>query len=189
MAISRREFLWTVGSGCVLAGLSCRRDQEAPRTGSSEQDLAELAIRTLKARGVEYADIRVCRYRFQEVYAEDYSFKRLVDSEHSGFGIRALVNGAWGFAASQVLDEPTVGQDGRFLEATARFLTSLKERGFTILLVTHDLEFASAVAERWIFLEEGAVIGDGCPEDLMKNDYLISKGFFEEMTAPSVPGC
>ena len=86
-----------------------------------------------------------------------------------------------------ILDEPTVGQDGRFLEATARFLTSLKEHGFTILIVTHDLEFARAVAERWIFLEEGKVMGDGRPEELMKDDALISQGFFEDMTGPSVP--
>jgi TldD protein len=76
----------------------------------TDKDLAELAIQTLRGRGADYGDIRVCRYRYQEIYAENRSFKRLVDTEHSGFGIRVLHNGAWGFAASQVLDEAAVRQ-------------------------------------------------------------------------------
>lgn len=75
-----------------------------------------------------------------------------------------------------VLDEPTVGQDGRFLEAIARLLISLKELGFTILIVTHDLEFALATAERWIVLHEGQVAGDGSPYELTRNEQLIRVG-------------
>ena len=75
-----------------------------------------------------------------------------------------------------VLDEPTVGQDGRFLEALAGLLLSLREKGFTVVIVTHDLEFALATAERWLVLYGGRVVGTGPPEVLTGDPALIRMG-------------
>ncbi len=75
-----------------------------------------------------------------------------------------------------VLDEPTVGQDGRFLEVLAELLFSLKEKGLAIVMVTHDMEFALATAERWIVVHEGQVVGDGPPDRLSKDEALIQMG-------------
>jgi len=86
-----------------------------------------------------------------------------------------------------ILDEPTAGQDGRFLEATAHFLASLKALGFTIVMVTHDFEFAAATAERWILLEKGKVIADGPPEELLKDGDLIA--CFDEGPGHAMPAC
>ena len=60
-----------------------------------------------------------------------------------------------------VLDEPTAGQDGRSREALALTLNKLAEEGLTTLVVTHDLEFAGAVASRWILLKDGQIKADG----------------------------
>ena len=65
-----------------------------------------------------------------------------------------------------VLDEPTAGQDGRFRETLAEALNTLAEAGLTTLVVTHDLEFAAAVAPRWILLEDGVAALDGRPADV-----------------------
>ena len=62
-----------------------------------------------------------------------------------------------------VLDEPTVGQDGHFKEALVHFLRMLEEFGFTLIIVTHDFEFARAATDRWVVLEDGKVVGDGPP--------------------------
>ena len=75
-----------------------------------------------------------------------------------------------------VLDEPTVGQDGRFLEALASLLLSLREKGFTIVIVTHDLKFAFATAERWVVMYNGRVVGTGPPRKLAGNKALIQMG-------------
>jgi energy-coupling factor transporter ATP-binding protein EcfA2 len=75
-----------------------------------------------------------------------------------------------------VIDEPTVGQDGRFLETIAGLITSLRDKGCTVLVVTHDLEFALAVSDRWVVLHEGRKVGDGKPEELMKDGELIRMG-------------
>jgi energy-coupling factor transporter ATP-binding protein EcfA2 len=75
-----------------------------------------------------------------------------------------------------VIDEPTVGQDGRFLETIAGLITSLREKGYTVLLVTHDLEFALATSDRWVVLHEGKKVGDGKPETLLEDKALMRLG-------------
>ncbi len=54
-----------------------------------------------------------------------------------------------------ILDEPTVGQDGRFLQRLARLLDHLRQTGMATLLVTHDRTFADAVADQWLELNDG----------------------------------
>jgi energy-coupling factor transport system ATP-binding protein len=71
-----------------------------------------------------------------------------------------------------ILDEPTIGQDGRFREILAHVLSDLEDRGFTIIIVTHDLDFAKAATDRWIVLLDGKVVGDGLPEDLLSDKRL-----------------
>jgi energy-coupling factor transport system ATP-binding protein len=75
-----------------------------------------------------------------------------------------------------VIDEPTVGQDGRFLETIAALIASLQDRGYTVVVVTHDLEFALAVADRWILLHEGKKMGDGRAKEIMGDPELIRIG-------------
>jgi energy-coupling factor transport system ATP-binding protein len=75
-----------------------------------------------------------------------------------------------------VLDEPTVGQDGRFREALVGLLNALEERGFTTVIVTHDLEFAEATADRWIVLHEGKIVADGSPRAVRHDEELIRLG-------------
>ncbi|RQH49128.1 TldD/PmbA family protein [Okeania hirsuta] len=70
-------------------------------------ELATFAIDLIRQSGCEYGDIRLCIYRSQNLTARDRSLNRLEDKVNSGFGVRVLLNGAWGFAAShrQSLEE------------------------------------------------------------------------------------
>ncbi len=80
-----------------------------------------------------------------------------------------------------VLDEPTSGQDGRFRETLAVLLGELKDRGLTVLMATHDLDFARATADRWVILYEGRVVADGSPRDLLNDRQLIHSGALPEL--------
>jgi energy-coupling factor transporter ATP-binding protein EcfA2 len=75
-----------------------------------------------------------------------------------------------------ILDEPTVGQDGRFKEALAALLKIFEEKGFTLVIVTHDLDFALATTDRWIVLHDGRVVADGNPQDIRHDEQLIRLG-------------
>ena len=61
-----------------------------------------------------------------------------------------------------VLDEPTVGLDGRGLAQLLAWLAELREQGITIVLVTHDLDLA-ARADRVITMDNGAITADDTP--------------------------
>ena len=72
------------------------------------KDLAELALDTAKSKGASYADIRICRYRDQEILGRDRRIESTADTENTGFGIRVIVSGAWGFASSYKLEKDEV---------------------------------------------------------------------------------
>jgi energy-coupling factor transport system ATP-binding protein len=78
-----------------------------------------------------------------------------------------------------VLDEPTVGQDGRFKGAMAKILEIFENQGITTIIVTHDLDFAQAAADRWIVMHDGQVMADGLPEDIRYDEQLILNGVLE----------
>ncbi|MBD2086855.1 TldD/PmbA family protein [Trichocoleus sp. ST-U3] len=63
-------------------------------------ELSQLAIDLIRKAGCEYGDVRFCSYRTQNLYARDRSLSNLSDNVNSGFGVRVLLDGAWGFAAS-----------------------------------------------------------------------------------------
>ena len=63
-------------------------------------ELANLAIDLIRQAGCEYGDIRLCSYQTQSLTARDRSLTNLADNVSSGFGVRLLLDGAWGFAAS-----------------------------------------------------------------------------------------
>jgi energy-coupling factor transport system ATP-binding protein len=74
-----------------------------------------------------------------------------------------------------VLDEPTTGQDAAFREALIKLLDELGARGMTVVLATHDLEFAEQVAPRWIALANGAVVADGPPDAVMADTEAMAR--------------
>jgi len=70
---------------------------------SSAIDLAHHALNVAQHCGAKYADVRVTRYLRQNIMCEDERVSGITDSEDIGFGVRVLVNGAWGFAGSNGL--------------------------------------------------------------------------------------
>jgi energy-coupling factor transporter ATP-binding protein EcfA2 len=74
-----------------------------------------------------------------------------------------------------VLDEPTAGQDESFRRELGRFISELLGEGKTVLLVTHDLEFAAEHAGRWIALAGGRIVADGPPDSVMADPSAMSE--------------
>ncbi len=74
-----------------------------------------------------------------------------------------------------VLDEPTAGQDEHFRRELARFIFELQGEGRTIVLVTHDLEFAAEHASHWLVLADGRITADGPPEAVMADSEAMTQ--------------
>jgi energy-coupling factor transport system ATP-binding protein len=66
-----------------------------------------------------------------------------------------------------VLDEPTAGQDEPFRRELGKLIAELRVEGRTVVIVTHDLEFAAKYADRWLALANGRIVADGPPETVM----------------------
>jgi energy-coupling factor transport system ATP-binding protein len=83
-----------------------------------------------------------------------------------------------------VLDEPTTGQDWGFRRALGGMLGDLRAREQTVVLVTHDLEFAEGCATRWVLLAEPGthgqtVLADGTPETVMADAEQLRRAGLE----------
>ncbi|HSB03715.1 MAG TPA: ABC transporter ATP-binding protein [Thermodesulfobacteriota bacterium] len=74
-----------------------------------------------------------------------------------------------------VLDEPTAGQDESFRRELGRLIIELRAEERTVVLVTHDLEFAAEHASRWIALADGQVVADGPPEEVMADETAMKR--------------
>jgi ABC-2 type transport system ATP-binding protein len=68
------------------------------------------------------------------------------------------------------LDEPTVGMDVEARRAMWDQVRKLAARGKTILLTTHYLEEADALASRIVVMQKGKVIAEGTPQELKTAD-------------------
>ena len=76
-----------------------------------------------------------------------------------------------------LLDEPTEGLAPVIIQQIGRTIRTLKERGFTILLVEQNFRFASTVADRYYVMEHGRIIDQFANSELDANveklhDYL-----------------
>jgi len=60
-----------------------------------------------------------------------------------------------------ILDEPTIGQDYEQKEKLRQFILQMKTQGKTIIIVTHDVEFAAECDPRVLLMREGKIIADG----------------------------
>ena len=153
MAQSRREFLKTTSAAAAALGLTAcgaaqRPVEEAPSpvpssnnpaAGSGDPSFRELALLALdaaKASGASYADVRISRNRNQRIFTRERRVQGITDRETFGFGVRVLVDGAWGFAASRDLTRDEVPRVAKQAVAQARANRSALVRPVVLAPVT-----------------------------------------------------
>ena len=74
-----------------------------------------------------------------------------------------------------LLDEPTAHLDLRYQAETAALLRRLnRQRGLTVLLVSHDLNLAAEVADRLLLLADGRVARLGAPAEVLDESLIAS---------------
>ncbi len=69
-----------------------------------------------------------------------------------------------------LFDEPTSALDPEMIKEVLDVMVGLaKSGGMTMLVVTHEMGFAKAVADRMFFFDEGLIVESGTPEDIFQN--------------------
>jgi len=89
------------------------------------EELTDLALRAAVAAGAGYADARWVHQESESLTVTDDRVDDLEAEDSSGLGVRVLVDGRWGFAASAVLDPERVRDLGRRAVEIARAAASL----------------------------------------------------------------
>ena len=65
-----------------------------------------------------------------------------------------------------LFDEPTSALDPEMVGEVLKTMKNLAGTGLTMVVVTHEMEFARDVSDRVIFMDEGVIAESGTPEDI-----------------------
>jgi TldD protein len=74
------------------------------------KELAEAALNAAQVKGASYADVRLDEHVTQDIIVKNGQLAAVSDDASEGFGVRVIVDGAWGFAGSARLDKAEVEQ-------------------------------------------------------------------------------
>ncbi|MGV3710838.1 MAG: TldD/PmbA family protein [Gemmatimonas sp.] len=137
---TRRDFLKTgaVAAAASIAGPRLLNAQGlpigetpylvAPPTEAYAVEFAADALNAAKDGGASYADVRIGRYRRQNINTRERQITGVSDSESYGIGIRALVNGSWGFASTANMTKEGVVKAAREAVRIAKAARSAQKR-------------------------------------------------------------
>lgn len=79
-------------------------------------------------------------------------------------------------------DEPTSALDPEITAGILKVLRQLADEKMTMIIVTHEIEFARKVADRVIFMDGGVIVEQGKPEDVIDNpSNERTKAFLQKM--------
>ncbi|MEO7353735.1 MAG: TldD/PmbA family protein [Gemmatimonadales bacterium] len=107
---TRRDFISTTSAAAGMALLS-RNGRPVtsfaglitPLPTADKKALADVALNTARSKGASYADVRIGRYLNEAVFSRDRMIQGVQSTESYGAGVRVLLDGTWGFAATDVV--------------------------------------------------------------------------------------
>ncbi len=68
-----------------------------------------------------------------------------------------------------LFDEPTSALDPELVGEVLAVIRRLAEAGMTMIVVTHEVRFAREVADRVIFMDDGQIVEQGSPAEVIDN--------------------
>lgn len=86
-----------------------------------------------------------------------------------------------------ILDEPTIGLDPQARHLIWEKLKLLRSQGNTIVLTTHYLEEAERLCDRLVIMNNGTILVEGSPADLVRDH--VGSGIVEAEHSPGVVAC
>lgn len=84
-----------------------------------------------------------------------------------------------------LFDEPTSALDPELVGDVLGVMRTLADEGMTMLVVTHEMGFARDVADRVVFMDDGRVVEEGAPEDVLaRPEHPRTKAFLARVLHP-----
>ncbi|MBQ8828496.1 MAG: amino acid ABC transporter ATP-binding protein [Burkholderiaceae bacterium] len=86
-----------------------------------------------------------------------------------------------------LFDEPTSALDPELVGEVLNVMRSLAESGMTMVVVTHEIQFAREVADRVIFMDGGVIVEQGSPEEVLVHPKEERTKTFLKRVLPNIP--
>lgn len=119
----------------------------------SKSEAKEIALQALKDVGLE---------KFASQYPATLS---------GGQQQRVAIARAVAFHPEVILfDEPTSSLDPEMIESVLQVIVNLAKKNITMILVTHEMEFARKIADKAVFIEDGEILTQGDAKILLSNE-------------------
>lgn len=82
-----------------------------------------------------------------------------------------------------LFDEPTSALDPELVNEVLQIMVKLAHEGMTMMVVTHEMNFARSVSDRVIFMNNGQIDLDGTPKEVFdpNNDHPVLRQFIKNM--------
>lgn len=68
-----------------------------------------------------------------------------------------------------LFDEPTSALDPEMVNEVLNVMKDLAKSGLTMIIVTHEMEFARDISKRVVFMDKGVIVEEGKPQDMFSN--------------------
>lgn len=68
-----------------------------------------------------------------------------------------------------LFDEPTSALDPEMVGEVLKVMQELAKSGLTMIIVTHEMEFAREVSDRIVFMDKGVIVENGTPDEVFNN--------------------
>ncbi len=78
-----------------------------------------------------------------------------------------------------IFDEPTTGQDAVNIARIANVIKTLRERGRTVITITHDIDFCAENFERVIALSQGRILLDGQANEVLGQEQILATTYVD----------
>lgn len=78
-----------------------------------------------------------------------------------------------------IFDEPTTGQDAANVARIANVIKVLRERGKTVITITHDIDFCAENFERVIAMSQGQILLDGKANDVLGQEDILATTYVD----------
>lgn len=149
--------------------------------------LENVAIGPLRARGMKKDEaLHIARGNLDRVGLGDRP-ANYPSQLSGGQQQRVAIARALAMQPSLMLfDEPTSALDPELVGEVLEVIRSLAEEGMTMIIVTHEMQFAAEVSDQVIFMDNGSVVENGPPEEVIYNSRSeVAARFFRRVAKAS----
>jgi energy-coupling factor transport system ATP-binding protein len=78
-----------------------------------------------------------------------------------------------------IFDEPTTGQDAVNIARIANVIAELRQRGKTVITITHDIDFCAENFERVIAMSQGEILLDGHANEVLAQEEILATTYVD----------